>query len=236
MPQQINLCTPILLTQKRYFSAQTMAATLGVFVVLGGILCAAWVWSLDTARQGYLKTMDTQAKEIESLQAAIRTAKAGNGQTDASLVQQLQSQRLAVQQSSQLLQSLQDGVYRPGAGHSDRLALVSRSIPDTVWVTQISAEAGRFELAGATLEPAALNEWVARLAQSPLLRGLELSQVKVERVESVPAPSTGAGLGTTVGATLGAPGQASSASSRPTWNFSLQNVQVPTPASTGGSP
>lgn len=236
MPQQINLCTPILLTQKRYFSAHTMAATLGVFAVLGGILCAAWVWNLDTARQGYLSTMETQAKEIESLQAAIRTAKAGNGQTDASLVQQLQTQRLAVQQRSQLLQSLQDGVYRPGAGHSDRLELVSRSIPDTVWVTQISAEAGRFELAGATLEPAALNDWVARLAQSPLLRGLELSHVKVERVESAPAPSTGSVLGTTATVPPAVPSQGSSASTRPIWTFSLQNVQVPTPASAGGAP
>ena len=38
MAQQINLCTPIL-PPKRYFSAQTMAITLGVLSLLGG-LCA----------------------------------------------------------------------------------------------------------------------------------------------------------------------------------------------------
>ena len=38
MPQQINLSTPVLLTQKRYFSAQTMLVSLGVFVLVGGAM------------------------------------------------------------------------------------------------------------------------------------------------------------------------------------------------------
>jgi hypothetical protein len=33
MPQQINLCTPLFLTQKRYFSAQTMAQALNLALV-----------------------------------------------------------------------------------------------------------------------------------------------------------------------------------------------------------
>jgi hypothetical protein len=40
MPQQINLSTPVLLAQKRYFSAQTMLASLAVFVLLGGAMTA----------------------------------------------------------------------------------------------------------------------------------------------------------------------------------------------------
>ena len=47
MAQQINLSTPILLVQKRYFSANTIAISLGAFLVLGGALCAAWIWNFE---------------------------------------------------------------------------------------------------------------------------------------------------------------------------------------------
>ncbi|QDL56459.1 PilN domain-containing protein [Rhodoferax aquaticus] len=222
MPQQINLCTPVFLIQKKYFSAQTMAAALGAFVLLGGTLCAAWVWRLDHTRAGYLGTMAAQSKEIESLQTAVRVAKAGAGPVDSSLVQQLQTQRLAVEQRTHLLQVLQEGVYRPGAGHSDRLQWVARSIPDTVWITQLTVDAGRFELMGNTLEPAALNAWVERLAQGPLLRGLELSNVKVERVDtSSPVPAGGA-------ATPGV--------RRPMWSFVLLHVQPELRVTEGSTP
>ena len=66
MPQQINLCTPILLAQKRYFSAQTMLQAVAVFVVLGGALCMYWVSSLNAASGGFKKTLDAQAPELAS--------------------------------------------------------------------------------------------------------------------------------------------------------------------------
>ena len=71
MPQQINLCTPILLTQKRYFSARTMLQAVAVFVVLGGVLCTSWVTSLNSASVGFKVTLDAQAPEMASLQAAV---------------------------------------------------------------------------------------------------------------------------------------------------------------------
>ncbi len=46
MPQQINLSTPVLLAQKRYFSAQTMVLSLLVFLVAGLAMTAYGLWSL----------------------------------------------------------------------------------------------------------------------------------------------------------------------------------------------
>ena len=83
MPQQINLCIPILLKQKRYFSAQTMAQALAVFLLLGGGLCTYWVWSLTVASEGLKKTLAIQADELSRLQAAITQSKAGLGPGDA---------------------------------------------------------------------------------------------------------------------------------------------------------
>jgi len=204
MPQQINLATPILLSQKRYFSAQTMAITLAVFVVFGGALAGGMVWSLQSASSGFTRTMADQTREIKSLQAAIEHAKSSAAPADAALVQELQSKRKTLVQKEQLLAALKDGMFVPGEGHSDRLLWVARSIPQPVWVTQVKADQGRLEINGFTLEPDALNAWVDRLADSPLMHGLKLASVKVESTAAV-APST-----------------------RPVWSFNMVNL-MPAP-------
>ena len=71
MAQQINLSTPILLAQKRYFSANTMAIGLGAFLVLGGVLSAAWVWNFDRGIATFNQSMAAQAQEVDSLKACL---------------------------------------------------------------------------------------------------------------------------------------------------------------------
>jgi len=206
MPQQINLCTPILLTQKRYFSAQTMAQALAVFVLLGGGLCAYWVWSLNAASDGFKVTLATQARELASLQAAIQQGKASVGPIDPGLTQDLQARQTALSQREELMKELQRGLFRPGFGHAARLQLVAQSIPAQAWITGIVADENRLEVNGFTLEPAALNPWVNRLAANALLQGQELSAIKVENATVVsPAPTA----------------TATPAAVRPTWSFSL---------------
>jgi Tfp pilus assembly protein PilN len=229
MAQQINLCTPILLTQKRYFSAQTMALSLAVFMVLGSVMAGVFVWGLKSSSAGYTQTMADQTREIESLNAAIARSKANTGPVDPALVQQLQDARKSVQQRTQLLAALQDGVLKPGEGHSDRLLLVARSIPAPVWVTQVVADSSSFEVSGFTLEPAALNTWVDKLAISPLMSGLRLSSVKVENTVAaqvkVPAAAAAA-----------VPPGAGASLTRAVWSFSLVNTQPPAAPVAGAKP
>jgi Tfp pilus assembly protein PilN len=82
---------------------------------------------------------------------------------------------------SRLLAELQQGLLAPGRGHAARLQLLAQTIPAQVWVTALRADAGHLEVSGFTLEPAVLNDWVARLARSPVLAGQQLARVKVER-------------------------------------------------------
>ncbi|MEQ1657477.1 MAG: PilN domain-containing protein, partial [Hylemonella sp.] len=182
MPQQINLCTPIFLTQKRYFSAQTMASALGVFVLLGGVLSGYWTWTLKSLSEGYEQSVSANQREIARLQAAIRLNKENSAPADAALVQELQARQGELERRQALLAELRRGLLRDGQGHAARLQLVARSIPPQAWVTTIKADELTLELGGYTLEPAALNGWMERLAQSPLLQGQQLSVVKVERV------------------------------------------------------
>jgi Tfp pilus assembly protein PilN len=223
MPQQINLCTPIFLTQKRYFSAQTMASALGVFVLLGGILSAYWTWTLKSLSEGYQQSVSANQREIARLQAAIRLNKENSAPADAALVQELQARQGELERRQALLAELKRGLLRDGQGHAARLQLVARSIPPQAWVTTIKADAQSLELGGYTLEPAALNGWMERLAQSPLLQGQQLSVVKVERV-ATDGRSPGAAPAPLLARAAGVP----------LWAYTL--VTAAAPATTGAKP
>ena len=214
MPQQINLCTPILLTQKRYFSAQTMALALSVFLLLGGGLCSYWVMSLNAASEGFRQTLSTQSRELDSLKVALLQGQAGAGSDGAALTRELQGRRAELLQREQLLQDLQRGAFTPGWGHSDRLRLLAQSIPSQVWLTAMKADESGLEVNGFTLEPAQLNAWVNRLSASALLQGQQLAGVKVERAS--PDPLTDP--------------------RRPIWSFNLVSAVNRPIASAGGSP
>jgi Tfp pilus assembly protein PilN len=224
MPQQINLCTPIFLTQKRYFSAKTMAHALGIFLLLGGALSAFWTWSLQQVGEGYQLSVTGNQREIDRLQAAIAINKANAAPADAVLVKELQERRNELLHRQQLLFELRRGLTREGWGHSARLQLVAQTIPPQVWVTEIKADDVRFELSGFTLEPAALNVWMARLAASPLLQGQQLSTVKVER--AVMEIRDG---GATVAVAPGAMDAARSAGPA-VWSFTVVSAVVTAPA------
>ena len=220
MSQQINLCTPILLTQKRYFSAQTMLQALTLFVVLGGALCAYGVFSLNSAGAGFKKALDAQAPELASLQAVAAENKADAGAAQAVLVQEVQLARAGLVQRQAALDELRRGVVQEGRGHAARLRLVATSIPAQVWVTEVTADETRLDVRGFTLEPAALNDWVAKLSASPLLEGQKLATVKVEKVKTDPAAN-----------------QAAWSARRPLWSFSLVNAVASSPAGlTGAKP
>ena len=228
MPQQINLCTPILLAQKRYFSAQTMLQAVAVFVVLGGALCMYWVSSLNSASAGFKKTLDAQAPELASLQAAVAASKVSAGSGEAALEQELQAARAERTQRQAVLEELHRGIVKEGHGHAARLQLVASSIPAQVWVTDVRADEFQLDVSGFTLEPAALNEWVAKLAVSPLLQGQHLAAVKVEKVKVDPAVTSSA-------TQTGAANQMALTARRPLWSFSLVNAVANLPVSASGS-
>ncbi len=222
MAQQINLCNPIFLTQKRYFSASTMVRSLGVFVLLGGLLSGYWSWTLQSLSAGYQLSVSNNQREITRLQAAIQANRANAAPADAAQVRDLQARQAELQQRELLLIELKRGLLREGYGHAAHLQLVARSIPPQAWVTEIRADDLRLELSGYTLEPAALNGWVARLADSPLLEGQQLSVVKVERV----------GHDVRSGAPAVVTAQAGSA---PLWSYTLVTAVAP-PVAAGARP
>lgn len=181
MPQQINLSTPVLLAQKRYFSAQTMLVSLAVFVLGGAAMTAYGLWSLSGLSRSLQATLAGQEPDLTRMRAAVAQSRAGQGVDDKQLTQQLQAARAQLTERQQLLAELQQGLLAPGRGHAARMQLVAQSIPSQAWVTALKADAGRFEVSGYTQEPSVLNDWVAQLSRSPILAGQHLARVQVER-------------------------------------------------------
>jgi Tfp pilus assembly protein PilN len=219
MPQQINLCSPILMTQKRYFSAMAMVQALSVFVVLGGTLMGAWVYNLKLGSDGMTQALAIQARELAGLQQAMQDKKEKAGPASSALAQEVQTRRAELQQRERMLGELRLGFLQPGMGHSARLKLMAQSIPANVWLAGLTADDGKLEINGYTLDPAALNEWVGRLSLSPLLDGQKLAAVKVDatRADAGKAESGKllAGNANTVKV------DATSASVQQIWSFSL---------------
>jgi Tfp pilus assembly protein PilN len=223
MPQQINLCSPVLLAPKRYFAAGTMLRAVGLFVVVGGVGSAVWVWNTNRTAADLARVLEGQKLQATQVQAELTAQAAASAvPVDPALQSQHKALEADLARQQAILQGLERGRMVPGEAHSDRLALVSRSIPDKVWVTGLQADATRLEVTGYTLEPSALNEWVARLALSPLMQGLRLDTVKVQSTRLPQAANA-----TT------SPAAPATNTGPETWSFTLVSAQPAAPATAG---
>jgi Tfp pilus assembly protein PilN len=233
MPQQVNLCLPILRQQEKRFAAQSLAQALAVVLLVGGGLAATWIWNLNAAAASLQVTLDSQAKELESLRATLERANASAGASESPVIQELKQRKLELQQRQSVLEALSQGLFAPGQGHSARLRLVAQTIPAVAWLTQIKADDQLLDLRGYTLEPAALNDWVSKLAASPLLQGQSLNTVQVEGVK--PASTL---VQSAPGSTAAsAPAPAGPPDAKPAmWSFSLLSKVATAPPLAGVKP
>ena len=189
MVQQINLLTPILLKPKRYFSALAMAQALGLLLVAGLIF---WAWLSLQARQATADFMTAQARSAQEqqrlAQALIDLPRSLNSaQMTQQTTQQLAQLDQDNKQQQQLANALNGGLAPAGARHSDVLRVLAQSVPAGIWLSELRWQAGAdsqhgsLMLSGATLSPAALQQWLQSLGRQALLAPLPLATVKLEK-------------------------------------------------------
>jgi Tfp pilus assembly protein PilN len=226
MVQQVNLANPIFLQEKHYLSANSMALALVAIMIFGMVLIGFVLRNIQQTQITFRQLIERNQQEIDAQKAVIVTTKGNAAPADTALLQQQQATEKALQALEQQWAELQRGLFRPGFGHSARLALVAQSVPAQVWVTELRADELRFSISGFTLEPAALNDWVATLSASPLLSGQTLATVKIERVVANSNTSSNAGLGSS---SSGAGGAASALAGPGPGNpsLSLQGLSLP---------
>lgn len=180
MPQQINIFTPVLATQNRYFSANRLVQVLTIVIFFSSGIYSYLIWEMGIATRELKNTFSLKAQELDRLHLAIKK----DQQTRASgtVFVQAQSQRTELLRLEKIVNALQQGLSHNGQGHASRLELLSQTIPANVWITQISDEEGQIQISGLTFNPVLLKMWIDELAKNPLLEGSVLQTVKVESV------------------------------------------------------
>ncbi|MDC8784449.1 PilN domain-containing protein [Roseateles koreensis] len=188
MAQQINLLTPILLAPKRYFSTVAMLQALGLLLLAVGGLCLWMTWQGRQARNDFAQAQARGATELQTLTQALTTLPAP---LDPKQMAQQLSQLDSTNQDLLLtLTILRGGLAPEGWRHSDLLTALAQTVPGQVWLGSLRWAPGHLSLTGATLDPSELRTWLERLAGKPLLAGLQLATVKIEKwSEDGPPPS-----------------------------------------------
>lgn len=180
MAQQINLLTPILLAPRRYLSALTLVQATGL-MALACVAASLWLQHRDRqAEAAHQETLQRLAAERQ----ALLVARAGlpAPQDALALQQQLQPLQAGNAERRALLQSLDSGQALEGRRHSDLLAWVAQSLPESAWLSELRYAPGRLEIVGGTLDTSQLRPWLSRLSAQPLLAGQQLSALRVEKL------------------------------------------------------
>ncbi len=187
MAQQINLYSPILMAPRRYFSALAMLQLLAFLAMVLAAACAWAVWSTGALRQELQASTAIQATEHAQLtrELAVLAPKPDGG---AALEQEITALRSALAEQQRKIEELLRGRVIEGRSHAAMLKLVAQTVPVPVWLTDLRLLEGRLELTGMTLQPQALQPWLADLAKHPLTAGQRLAAVKVERNVGAPIP------------------------------------------------
>jgi len=180
MAQQINLYSPILLAPRKQFSARAMATALAVLALGLCALGAGMGWQHHRVDLEHQRIATQQANERAQLTIALANQQAAQLSGPA-LEQELHRVEAATQEREGQLLASRQGRLSAGQRHSDLLDLLARTVPASAWVTRLHASQDAVSLGGATTDPLAVRLWTEDLGRTPVLQGLLLASVTVER-------------------------------------------------------
>lgn len=186
MKQQINLYQPMFRRQRKVFTAAAMAQLIGVLLVglvIIGIYAAGQVRKLE----GQLARSTQQYEEAQQRLLSYQEAYPPRVRSEL-LDQQLLRARaeLAVQQ--QLEQILTSGAFGNTTGFSGHLTALARQRVTGAWLTRILISHGgeAVGLAGRSLAPELIPDYVQRLGAEPAFAGQGFSALDIVRMADNP--------------------------------------------------
>lgn len=189
--RQINLYNPSLLPTQEVFTARRIS----VGVVAAVLIMASIGWWAFAERQRLSQEIASKAaaRAAETARAEVIFAAGGAPLTPtqlAALETTLNSQRAMLAAKRDARDLLRRGLATDKAGPSALMRLLANSAPAQAWLTDIRVGGNQMEVVGKTLDPAAVNVWLARLTASGYLSAMPLPTLRLERVEA-PAPPPG---------------------------------------------
>lgn len=184
MSQQINLCSPVLLTKKHYFSARSIVQLLGFSLAV--VLVAFYFMVSSTIQANMISKahLVRQTHELDEMKKLTGKILADPGERDLlkALEADLKSQRDALYKAEQILMEMGRGQVIPGMANSDYLQMIAASIPSDVWVTQISINDDSMILKGVALDPSSIKLWVSKLTNERIMADRQLRAVDIYKM------------------------------------------------------
>lgn len=194
MSQQINLYNPLFLRKEKYFSARTMAQSLGL-IALG--LIALYAYALVQTRGLERTAADYGAQLTAQRGQLIQLSGRGRSKLLEAEIARLSAD---VQARRGVLQVLQGGEIGNTEGFSRYFAAFGRHAMRGIWLTGFSiGESGNeLRIRGRVLYPDLVPSYIKELNQEDVMRGRLVTELKlVARDESATrssgAPNAGTG-------------------------------------------
>jgi TolA-binding protein len=178
--QQINLFNPILLKQKKHFSAVTMAQGLGL-ILIGAIVMSGFISYQLTLLS---KEAAATGSRLVAAQAQLDVAKGQSAprQKSKSLEDEIQQTEAEVKSLQQAFDTLQKGDFGNTKGYSEYMRAFSRQIIAGIWLTGFTlhgAGAG-IGLQGRALQADLVPAYIGRLKREPVMQGKAFATLEMQ--------------------------------------------------------
>jgi Tfp pilus assembly protein PilN len=179
MHQQINLYQPIFRTQRRIFSAQTIAAAMATIAVA---LIA--LWGYGAWKVGHLEKEVDQIARQDKLRAANLASGSAAFAAHASPAQieaRIKSLSDELNRRARALEALRSGAAGGLEGFAPRLEALARRHVDGLWLEGVSfgGSARGMSIAGATVDSRLVPRYLEELQQEPALAGARFDRVEI---------------------------------------------------------
>lgn len=195
MSQQINLYNPLFLKQEKYFSALAMVQALGIIALaLAGFYAYALLQVREVERvvAGDQAQLALQRERFVKLGGSL--APRGRSKALESEVARLEAE---VNARQSVIIALQSGELGNTAGFSDYFAAFGRKTMPGVWLTGFSVgESGNeLQVRGRVLHPDLVPAYLRSLNGEPVMRGRQVTELKLTAKEAGAAPQPAAPAG-----------------------------------------
>jgi Tfp pilus assembly protein PilN len=178
MYQQINLYQPIFRKQRQIFSALTMLQ--GVGVVAAALLGIYWygVWQV-AGLEAEVVLLEGREKAFAAQLGRIDPSL--NANRRAELESELKRLNATLVDQQRLIDVLRDQPLGSTAGFSGYLAALGRQRTPELWLTEfaINGGTGALELAGRSVRPELVPEYLQRLGREAALAGQRFDRLEL---------------------------------------------------------
>lgn len=189
MSQQINLCNPLFRKQEKYFSAVTMAQSLGLIVVATLLFYGYSIYQTRalTRQAAQMSQMqDTTQRQFASIAATL-----GPRKPDIHLTEAIKLAESEVKNRQDILDILSQGELGNQAGFSEYLKALSRQTVNGLWLTgfDVTGSGDEISIRGRAMQAALVPGLIRKLKVEPKFAGTHFATLDIHQ-PTAPRSST----------------------------------------------